>query len=596
MTTSPACACAAVIVDELIRHGVRHAVVCPGSRSAPLAFAWWEAAVAGRVEVHVRTDERAAGFLALGLAKRGVPVPVVTTSGTAVANLTPALLEAAHSGVPVIAITADRPPELRGTGANQTTHQVGLFGSIVRWHHDLGVPDERPGQVPQWRAMVSRAFAAALGCSARTVGPVHVNVPFREPLVPGPGTFNEALSGRPGGLPWTAVAPVTQPGPLIPDLDDDRTIMVVGDVPGGPIDWGIAAARLARRQGWPVVAEPSSGGAWQASIPHGALILGAPEWLSQHQPRRVLVVGRVTLSRTVSAVLKDPSIQVDVVADGGTGGWPDPLAVAREVLPWEALLAPRDGSNLSPVVVDAKAPNSREEERVPTSPWLASWKIAGRQVANAVDHLIADRWPSGPSLARAMLAALSPEATLFIGPSNPIRDVMVAVAPSPSHPRMIANRGLAGIDGCVSTASGLALASSGPSYALLGDLTFLHDFTGLIVGPQERHPDLTVVVADDNGGGIFHLVEPGDPQHDATFERMFGTPHGKDIAALTSAAGISTMNITSSAQLVGALREIPSGIRVLQVSYSRTEHRLWRTELNDVTGQALRSLLISADS
>jgi 2-succinyl-5-enolpyruvyl-6-hydroxy-3-cyclohexene-1-carboxylate synthase len=234
---NPSTACAEVVVDELVRHGVRDAVLCPGSRSAPLAFALHTADRDGRLRLHVRVDERAAAFLALGLAKgSGRPVPVVTTSGTAVANLHPAVLEASHSGVPLLLLTADRPPELRGTGANQTTEQAGIFGSAVRWQHDLGTPDTRPGQVPVWRSTVSRAVTAAVGARGEQPGPVHLNLPFREPLVPGEDPdLAEPLDGRPDGAPWTTV--VTPPAvsrvlsaPPVPD-DGRRTLMVVGDLP-----------------------------------------------------------------------------------------------------------------------------------------------------------------------------------------------------------------------------------------------------------------------------------------------------------------------------------------------------------------------------
>jgi 2-succinyl-5-enolpyruvyl-6-hydroxy-3-cyclohexene-1-carboxylate synthase len=201
---NPSTAFARVLVDELVRHGVRHAVLCPGSRSAPLAFALRDADAEGRLELHVRTDERSAAFVALGLAADGVPVPVVTTSGTAVANLHPAVLEASHAGVPLLALTADRPPELRSTGANQTTRQVGIFGAAVRWGHDLGTPDERPGSVSTWRATVARAVAAALGVTTGSPGPVHLNLPLREPLAPVPEELDALPDDgvpEPGGEP-----------------------------------------------------------------------------------------------------------------------------------------------------------------------------------------------------------------------------------------------------------------------------------------------------------------------------------------------------------------------------------------------------------
>ncbi|WP_460446695.1 2-succinyl-5-enolpyruvyl-6-hydroxy-3-cyclohexene-1-carboxylic-acid synthase, partial [Angustibacter aerolatus] len=251
---NPSTACATVLVDELVRHGVRHAVLCPGSRSAPLAYALHAADAAGRLELHVRTDERSAGFLALGLATGGVPVPVVTTSGTAVVNLHPAVLEAAHTGRPLLVLSADRPPELRGTGANQTTRQVGVFGDAPRWAHDLGTPDARPGQVPGWRSTVSRMVAAATGADGGAPGPAHLNLPLREPLVPTDSGFDEPLDGRPDDAPWTS-RPTALAGAVEPLSDVPRTLVLVGDLPGPQASRGAAAADLAALRGWPLLAE-----------------------------------------------------------------------------------------------------------------------------------------------------------------------------------------------------------------------------------------------------------------------------------------------------------------------------------------------------
>ncbi|MCW2779332.1 MAG: 2-succinyl-6-hydroxy-2,4-cyclohexadiene-carboxylic acid synthase/2-oxoglutarate decarboxylase, partial [Frankiales bacterium] len=225
---NPSTALARVLVDELVRGGVRDAVLSPGSRSAPLAFALHDADAAGRLRLHVRIDERSAGFLAVGLAKAsGRPVPVVTTSGTAVANLHPAVLEAAHSGASLVVLSADRPPELRGAGANQTVDQLGLYGGAVRLFTELGVPEVRAGQNAYWRSQTCRVLAAAAS------GPVQVNVALRDPLVPTEGDWPEDLDGRPGGAPWTAVLPAAEPAGLPDDLPA-RTVVVLGDGPPGP--------------------------------------------------------------------------------------------------------------------------------------------------------------------------------------------------------------------------------------------------------------------------------------------------------------------------------------------------------------------------
>ncbi|KQX66330.1 2-succinyl-5-enolpyruvyl-6-hydroxy-3-cyclohexene-1-carboxylic-acid synthase [Angustibacter sp. Root456] len=568
---NPSTACAEVVVDELVRHGVRDAVLCPGSRSAPLAFALHGADRDQRLRLHVRLDERAAAFLALGLAKgSGRPVPVVTTSGTAVANLHPAVLEASHSGVPLLLLTADRPPELRGTGANQTTDQPGIFGSAVRWQHDLGTPDTRPGQVPVWRSTVSRAIAAATGVRGEQPGPVHLNLPFREPLVPGEGPeLAEPLGGRPDGAPWTA--PVTGPvvsrvlsAPPVPD-DGRRTLMVVGDLPLEDVDWGAAAAELAASRGWPLIAEPSSGGARSHALPHGTLLLSATDWMASHRPERVVVVGRPTLARPVSRLLADPGLDVDLVV--APGPWPDPAGRARSVLPLESLLVQGGGAAAE------------------ASGWVAEWADAASLVSAAVAGPVAQSWPSGVAVARTLTGAVAPDAQVFAGSSNSVRDLELAATPGP---RVVASRGLAGIDGCLSTASGLALASERPTYALVGDLTFLHDVGGLVVGPPELQPDLTVVVVNDDGGGIFSLLEPGASQHAAAFERVFGTPHDADLAALSRGAGARFTSVSAPDELAEVVAAPPSGLHVVEVRVDRTGHRDLHARLRALAADALR--------
>jgi 2-succinyl-5-enolpyruvyl-6-hydroxy-3-cyclohexene-1-carboxylate synthase len=569
---------ATVLVDELVRHGVRDAVLCPGSRSAPLAFALHAADTQGRLRLHVRTDERSAAYLALGLAKgSGAPVPVVTTSGTAVANLHPAVLEASHTGVPLLLLTADRPPELRGTGANQTTVQVGFFGSAVRWQHDLGAPDERSGQVATWRSVVSRAALAAVGARGGFAGPVHLNLPLREPLVPGDGSFVEPLDGRADGAPWTSVPAVATPPDLPPWSaaagglgGEQRTLVLVGDLPApvdGRTDWGAAAADLAQRQGWPLVAEPSSAGAWARALPAGALLLGCQHWLERHRPDRVLVVGRMTLTRSAGRLLRDPRVVIDLVSDDET--WPDPAHRVRHVVPLRALGLP-----------DAAAAAAHPA-------WSADWQQASAAVSEAVGPLVDDGWPSGMSVATTVLRSLRAGSLLFVGSSNAVRDVDLA---GPGGPVVVANRGLAGIDGCLSTACGIALTTGRPTFALTGDLTFAHDAAALRIGPSEPQPDLTVVVVNDDGGGIFTLLEPGEPQHAAAFERVFGTPLALDLEKLCAATGTAHELITSRQQLTTALAEPPSGLRVLEVRLDRSGHRGHRSRLLDAAARALASL------
>ena len=343
---NPSSALATVLVDELVRGGVREAVLAPGSRSAPLAYALYAADAAGRLRLHVRVDERSAGFLALGLSKGsgGAPVAVVTTSGTAVANLLPAVLEAHHAGVPLVVLSADRPHEMRGSGANQTTTQPGIFGAATRFDADLPAPEVLP--VPGdprgrwWRAVVCRALASATGVLGGDGGPVHLDVAFREPLVPDlPETpLPGHLRGRTGGRPWVEVGPHASSGPgATQPLDHvERTLVVVGDT--GTDGRGRDAVAWAAGRGYPVVAEPVTGAAARAgALPHGPLLLAATDWVDTHAPERVVVVGRVTLARPVAALLRRDGTRVEVVGDTTT--WPDPSHVASAVHPWAALAA-----------------------------------------------------------------------------------------------------------------------------------------------------------------------------------------------------------------------------------------------------------------
>ena len=552
---NPSTAFARVVVDELVRGGVTDAVLAPGSRSAPLARALAAAERDGRLRLHVRIDERTAAFLALGLAKRsGTPVPVLTTSGTAAAHLHAAVLEADASGIPLLALTADRPPELRSTGANQTIEQGALFGGAVRWAVDVGVPEagREEAQNRYWRSVVSRALAVALGSLSGNPGPVHLDLGLRDPLLPDEDDvdgddvdpFAGPWAGRAGGAPWTAATPPGPParpahgGPL-------HTLVVVGDCPPA---LGRAAAELADACHWPVVAEPSSG-AWVSvgALRSGALLLGAPHWLAGHRPERVLVVGRPTLSRPVAALLAHPAVQVEAVA--AAPRWSDAVRRAARV----SLGLPAPGGALA-------------------EGWRPAWSSAAARAGAAVDAVL----DGGPALTAARLgrdvvAALPPGALLVLGSSTPVRDVDRLARPR-GDLTVLANRGVAGIDGTASTAVGAALAHAreggAPAFALMGDLTFLHDLTGLLGGEGEPRPDLTVVVPDNDGGGIFAQLEPGDRRHARDYRRVFGTPHGRDLAAVARALGWAADEVRAPEDLAAALAA--GGPRVVVV---RTDQR-----------------------
>jgi 2-succinyl-5-enolpyruvyl-6-hydroxy-3-cyclohexene-1-carboxylate synthase len=599
---NPSTALATVVVDELIRQGVREAVLCPGSRSAVFAYVLAEADRAGSLRLHVRVDERSAGFLALGMAKlTRRPVPVFTTSGTAVANLHPAVLEASHAAVPLIIVSADRPPELQGTGANQTTDQGHLFGGAVAMFHQLGAPERREGQNTVWRSVVSRLYATATGAGRSDPGPVHLNVPLREPLVPDPPDnlgglggdagvadvdavhsvdgfvgadgadgvgrgWPESLEGRDDEGPWVRVQPPSARTEALAAVP--KTLVLLGDLPDPAM--AVDVVDLAGAAGWPVIAEPFGAHDRQALVPHGPLLLTATEWLGRNRPDRVLVVGRVTLSRAVGALVRDPRVAVELVCAQSL--WPDPWHVASVVHPFEAVLAP--------------IPGGRQVDEQ----WAQEWADAGERVAKAAEVVIRTAWPSGLSVASAVLAGLPSEATLFVGSSNPVRDIDLAMSPALRREQLtiVASRGLAGIDGCVSTAIGLALSRpQRATYALMGDLTFLHDSNGLLIGPQEPRPDLTIVVVNDDGGGIFTLLEPGDPGRSAHFERVFATPTGTSIADICSAHGVRHALASTQAQLTAELRRPPAGIGVLEVLVDRSGHRPLHAELRAAAASAL---------
>jgi 2-succinyl-5-enolpyruvyl-6-hydroxy-3-cyclohexene-1-carboxylate synthase len=557
---NPSTAFARVLVDELLRGGVTDAVLAPGSRSAPVALALAAAERAGRLRLHVRIDERTAAFLALGLAKAsGRPVPVLTTSGTAAAHLHAAVLEADASGVPLLALTADRPPELRGTGANQTIAQPGLYGGAVRWAADVGVPEagREPEQNRYWRSLVAKALIVAGGAVSGDPGPVHLNLALREPLLPEGDDveLTSAWAGRPGGAPWTEAVPEGEPDagpPVSLGASVERTLVVAGD---GPVRLDLSGF------GGPLIAEPSSG-MWAAdgTLRGGALLLGSSDWLAAHRPDRVVVVGRPTLSRPVATLLGDPAVRVETLPSSPR--WAD---------------AARNSASVArqPAVFAADAPGE----------WSEAWREAAARVGRAVDEVL-DAAPqlTAARLARDTVAALPAGALLVLGSSTPVRDVDRLAVPR-ADVRVLANRGVAGIDGTISTAVGAALAHGGPAFTLMGDLTFLHDLTGLLLGEGEPAPDLTVVVPDNDGGGIFAQLEPGADRYARDYRRVFGTPHGRDLVAVARGLGWSATRITAPGELGPALAL--GGPRVVVVGTDQRAEAALATDLRRVAAAAL---------
>lgn len=520
--------------------GVRDAVLAPGSRSAPLVYALADQQVTGMIRPHVRIDERAAAFTALGFSRHDPahPAVVATTSGTATAHLLAAVMEAHHARIPLIVLTADRPVELRGTGANQTTHQVGLYREFVRFEADLPAPTARQATAVELRTAattVARAVAAATGPHP---GPVHLNLGFRDPLVPDAtaagteGSETAAESARPIILTRSArtTAPPSHPVPV-----SARTVVVAGDSAGPD------ARAFAERHRLPLLAEPSSG-----ARGGDMLVPGYPALLRDvmadptHdlRPERAIVFGHPTLSRPVLGALLGAD-DVEVIVVDPTTDWPDAAGRASLVVPAATGDDTADSDELA-------------ERRTRVQSWRSQAASTARPLG----------WQVAAAL--AVWNATGQDDVLVLGSSSLVRDLEQHAGGTDG--RIIANRGLAGIDGTTAMATGLALAQgegSGRVRLLVGDLTALHDLTGLIIGPEEQRPDLDVVVVDDNGGRIFagleHAAAPPD-----LLRRFFTTPHGVDIAAAAAALGARAA-VVSADDLAAELAEPCSGIRVVVV-------------------------------
>jgi 2-succinyl-5-enolpyruvyl-6-hydroxy-3-cyclohexene-1-carboxylate synthase len=537
-------ACARTLVDELARAGLADAVLAPGSRSAPLALAL---ADDERIRLHVHLDERSAAFFALGAAKAsGRPTLLLCTSGTAAAHFHPAVLEAGHSRVPLIVCTADRPAELRHTGAPQTTDQVRLYGGAVRFFADVPADGDAAARAA-WRPIAARAWAEASGPPA---GPVHLNVAFREPLVPaglpGPAGMEP---GRQGGRPWI-VSHRAGPGVLPPEeagelagriASAERGLVVAGW--GSPPAAGDAAARLA----WPLLADAISGqrpGGRETVTTYEAL-LRVPGFAEDHRPDLVIRFGGPLTSKIARNWLDSSVPQILVDPDGA---WLDPERAAAERIP--------------------ALPDPGGPRRPGLEAWQESWRQSEEAARRAVDDFLdADDKPFEGRVARDVAAVCAtPErgAALVVASSMPVRD-LEAFADRVPHD-VYANRGVNGIDGLVSTVLGVAAGrGGGPAVGLLGDLAFLHDAGGLLGAPQ-RGLDAVYVVVDNGGGGIFSfLPQAGLPAE--RFELLFGTPPGVDALAVAAAYGVPGERVTCAGDVGPALdRALASGgVRVLAV-------------------------------
>ena len=491
---------ARVIVRQLIEAGITDAVISPGSRNAPLSLAMFAAAEKDLLKLHIRIDERSAAYFALGLAKAsGRPVPIVCTSGTAVANYHPAVLEAHHSNVPLLVLTADRPAILRRTGANQTTEQARIFGNAVRYFADIS----------------GGVFPLELPLDSLHRGPVHLNLQFEEPLLPDEDStwlteINVAPKVKPTGKSAGTLKVNTTRGVLI--IGHDRGGLTVAEV-----------FKIATDLEWPVVAEdPLS---FPEAISHAALFLASPAIRKNLAPETVVIIGRTTLSRPINALVASAKTQIVIDPRMATV---DTYRVA-------------DQRFIAVPTVQSRAADPE---------WHDQWRKLSLRTAKLVSEI--SIW-SESALARELASQLT--GAVFIASSRPIRD-LESFATARTGIETFANRGLAGIDGNISTALGIATARQSAT-AIIGDLAFLHDLTGL-VGTSSAN--LRIIAVNNDGGGIFSTLPQADV---AGFETVFGTPHGLDLEKVAVGLGISAKTISSLADLKSELAKPISGISVL---------------------------------
>ena len=554
MSASPATESAAALLDELAALGVRHVVVSPGSRSQALALAAAAAERTDRIRLHVRIDERVAGFTALGIGREtGLPAAVICTSGTAVAHLLPAVMEAHHSGVPLLLLTADRPPELRGIGANQATDQPGIFGSFTRFAADAPVP--AGGETDAIRPLAREAFAAATG---RVPGPAHLNLPFREPLageLPAWFAAGETRAGHIAGQAPAAEARALARGP--------RTVVIAG------ADAGPAAEELAHEGSWPLIAEIVSGARFGRKVIHGyRALLRDPDLGGQIE--RAVVFGHPTLSREVAALLSRADVEVIAVRGPGEDlnlnhatAHVDAVSVARGDADRAWLGAWLQASAAQVVDLDAPAPDLEG---------LTSKDPLARAAANRIELAAVRREVDRTQLAAAVWAATWPHDRLMFGSSRIVR-VADAVLPGKRVP-VHANRGLAGIDGTIATGLGIALASQdggrpGVTRVLLGDLALLHDAGALLLPASEDDPRIQIIVGNDGGGTIFDGLEVSRTAAPDAIDRVMFTPQRVDLAALARAYGWTHLRAATHGELEAALTTASEAPLLIEVPLVR---------------------------
>jgi 2-succinyl-5-enolpyruvyl-6-hydroxy-3-cyclohexene-1-carboxylate synthase len=541
--------------DELARCGMRHACTSPGSRCTPIVLSLVREP---RISCFSHIDERCAGFFALGAAKAsGRPVAITCTSGTAAANLAPAVIEAHQAGVPLILLTADRPPELRGVGAGQTIDQLKLYGDAVKWFFEVGVHDAAVERVRWMRALACRAYWTAL---ADRPGPIHLNFPLREPLVIEGPLPEDPVPGRGDGEPWVRRLPAVRTAAPRPDAHPSGRIVVVA---GGGTKDPLELAAFCAQKRIPLLADPLSGARrGAAAVAHYDLILRDPAFAKSHEPELVLRTGELPTSKPLRAWLA--SLDVAQIAVDPDGIWQDPDAVVGMrigALPLPEGFEPLDAG------------------------WLASWREADDVADDAVAGALADGL-SEPLAARELARALPAEATLYLASSMPIRDAESFVPARADTARVLCNRGANGIDGTVSSAFGASAVSESPVVLLAGDVALVHDIGGLLAA-RRLGLRLTIVVLNNDGGGIFHFL-PVAGEGQAFIEHV-ATPHGLDFSRVAALYGCGYERPATVAELSTALKRalVAADTTIIEVRTDRERN----LELHRQVAEAVRAAL-----
>jgi 2-succinyl-5-enolpyruvyl-6-hydroxy-3-cyclohexene-1-carboxylate synthase len=556
MTTTDTYMLLRAFCDELARCGLREACTSPGSRSTPIVLSLVRNP---RIDCFSHIDERSSGFFALGAAKAsGRPVAITCTSGTAAANLAPAVIEAHEARVPLIVLTSDRPPELRDVGAGQTIDQIKLYGGAAKWFIEVGVHDATDERLRWIRTLACRAYWTALGGRP---GPVHLNFPLREPLVldrPLPADDTGRDSARPYVI-FTSHAPESRGGwqPL------GRSVIVAGRQERDPAA-GEQLAALAARARIPLLADPLSGARrGPAAIAHYDHLLRDPAFVDAHRAETVIRIGDLPTSKPLRVWLA--SLDAAQVAFDPDHTWQDPDAV-----------------------VQTRAVALPEGEVLPgAAEWLAAWRAADDAAAGAIEATLGESL-SEPLVARRLGQWLPPEAILFAASSMPIRDLESFLPIRADAPRVLSNRGANGIDGTVSSAFGASATAGGPVAALVGDVALAYDIGGLLAASR-LGLSLTIVLLNNDGGGIFHFL-PVSGEADA-FEEHVATPHGLEFARAAALYGLGYERpIDAGALREAVLRSVTGGgTSIIEVRTGREENLALHRRVAQAVEEALRS-------